>query len=442
MGSGYTYRMNALTVADMKSYEHRFAKMAERGWMLDKLGQYFHRYQSAEPCTKRFFVDLLPKIGAFDYQDNKEAQEYREDCEELGWTFVAANRQLHVFCVGDDSPVPESVHPDNETQARNFLQVCRRYELPTFFLSVFLICYLLISRLARDGATVLLSDFTTFLLLGYVVFLVAAFWILGFVLIWYLRVSNSASMNRPMPEVSIRSGRARGIALAVCTCGFIACLIIGLALENVGSNQVRVLLSFLAPLAAICAGLLIRRQISSRRRDRSDNMKMTAISVVILTLVLLLIINTATRSTDTTEEEPASLDGRPALTLADIGVESAPDYEYTYVGGSLAAPEQYSYWEAMEHRGEVYTEVFRMAKIAFAQRLYDDFTKAYYSEFMDVVKLSPGEAAYWGADEGVRSDYEDGTRLLLRKDNAVLRLSFSGVATDLDSVSQVALGIW
>ena len=55
------------TIGDMKTLEHHFTLMAEQGWMIDKIGMVTHRYRAVEPCKKRFFVDILPQITAFDY---------------------------------------------------------------------------------------------------------------------------------------------------------------------------------------------------------------------------------------------------------------------------------------------------------------------------------------------------------------------------------------
>ena len=108
------------TIGDVKNLEIRFAQMAEQGWMIDKIGMFYHRYRAIEPCKKRFFVDFLPQITAFDYPENEEAQDYRSICEDSGWAFLTANRQLHVFCADENAPAPTPIHRTTKSKRRFF----------------------------------------------------------------------------------------------------------------------------------------------------------------------------------------------------------------------------------------------------------------------------------------------------------------------------------
>ena len=115
MKNSYMRQVYMGTIGDMKTLEQHFAEMAAKGWMIDKIGLFAHRYYAIEPCEKRFFVDFLPQITAFDYPENEDAQEYRRICEESGWRFIAANKQFHIFCADGDNPAPVPIHTDNRS---------------------------------------------------------------------------------------------------------------------------------------------------------------------------------------------------------------------------------------------------------------------------------------------------------------------------------------
>ena len=84
MKASYLRQMYMGTVGDMKTLEQHFSSMAEKGWMIDKVGSFAHRFRAIEPGKKRFFVDFLPQITAFDYPENEDALDYRSYCEKSG----------------------------------------------------------------------------------------------------------------------------------------------------------------------------------------------------------------------------------------------------------------------------------------------------------------------------------------------------------------------
>jgi len=145
----YKYQAYIGTLADIKNLEIRFSEMAEKGWMIDKIDPLSLRYREVEPCKKRFFVDLLPQITVFDYPENEDARDYRGICEDSGWTFVTASRQLHIFCADRETPAPPPIHTDNRLQAKIYLKVCRRSLLSLLIIGLFFVYNIFINSIKR-----------------------------------------------------------------------------------------------------------------------------------------------------------------------------------------------------------------------------------------------------------------------------------------------------
>ena len=128
MSRPYKRQINIFSAIREKAHlEAHLARMAEKGWMLEAIGDTYLHYREAEPCKKRFYVDLLPKTAAFDHFK----REYAQLCAEEGWTLLAERRDVHIFAadiVGDadgDAPPPSPIHTDNRTQTQIYLKACR-----------------------------------------------------------------------------------------------------------------------------------------------------------------------------------------------------------------------------------------------------------------------------------------------------------------------------
>ncbi len=284
MKTAYKRQVYMGAIGDIKNLEAHYSEMARKGWMIEKIGLFTHRYRAAEPCEKRFFVDLLPQITAFDYPENENAQEYRRICEESGWRFVAANKQFHVFCADaeNDSPVP--IHTDNAIHAKIYLNACGKYELPWLLFSAPALWFF--SPLSR-GEQLLQSDILLFMAIGFLCFLPGYLWTLGFVVSWYARTKSAAKNNRPVPLVNKRRATLRNGVFLAGTVALLVCVILGVVLEVAGGMPLALGLIALMPLSAVGVGLWIRRQVNTKRRTRAGNIALAVAAIVIMEIVIL-----------------------------------------------------------------------------------------------------------------------------------------------------------
>ena len=459
------------TIGDMKNLEQHFAEMAEKGWMIDKIGLCTHRYRAVEPCKKRFFVDFLPQITAFDYPENEDVLEYRRICEDAGWSFIAANRQLHVFCVDDtddtnENPPPAPIHIDNSIQARMYLKACRKYELPMYLLSLFYLLWFGFNRVSFIGIEVILSNIWLFMIIGTFFFLIGYAWTFGFTIRWYIRTWNSAKNNLPMPAVSRHWFKWRNKTFVASTLALLVCIIIGIVLESiaVGGMLPAVFIAIiLTYLLAIGVGLWLRRQIDTKRRTREGNIVLTIVSMIVMFLVLTVgLIWTVMNMSVRFDFVSDSLGNRPALTLADVGVSSQRInyivvHSSTLIRGSIAVPVDYSHWEASEDgSGSVNTHIYRAISRALARRLYSHFTERFIERFSlrfyfsnisveDAVwVLSSEDAAFWGAEKGIAFDdiHSDAIDMILLNGSTILRIYANGENMDLDTVRLAVRNLW
>jgi len=450
MKTVYMHQVYMDAVSDMKNLEQHYSEMAQKGWLIDKIGLFTHRYRAAEPCKKHFFVDFLPQITAFDYPENEDAQDYRLICKKAGWDFIAANKQFHVFCADIENPVPIPIHIDNSIHAKIYIKACRKYELP--FLIYALLMFWLYSPLGK-GAELFLSNIYLYMTIGYSLFSIGYLWTLGHVIYWYIRTRKSSKNNLPMPIVNRQLAKLRNKTLLAGAIAFIACTIIGIVLEVIGGMPVVFILIMAMPVSAFGVGLLIRRQIDTKRRTRAGNIGLAVTVIIVMEIFFIggtvfAIMNIPfTLNSD-------SLGNRPALTLKDVGVTSEPNHSTTSVKGTIAVPVDYVYWESGSG-GTVNTQVYRSVSKTLSRWLYEHLAEEFTEQFTrrlddmnylqeSIVVLSPNEAAIWGAEKGIAFNYanSNAVEVLLWNDKTILRLSAESMNMEVDTVNQAVLNLW
>lgn len=110
-------RLEFFSFYDHTGIEAHLARMAQRGWLLDKVGNFFWHYRRAEPKTLTFSVRYFPQASAFDPGPSEDQETFYDLCEHTGWTLAAASGQLQVFYNERENPVPIDTDPALEVDA-------------------------------------------------------------------------------------------------------------------------------------------------------------------------------------------------------------------------------------------------------------------------------------------------------------------------------------
>ena len=90
---------------DYKAIEIYLEEMAEKGWMIEKVGRLTAKFRAIEPQKLKFYVDVFKEGGPLTPEKTKEAEVYRKHCYELGWIFITSQDYLQFFYAdGDKDP--------------------------------------------------------------------------------------------------------------------------------------------------------------------------------------------------------------------------------------------------------------------------------------------------------------------------------------------------
>lgn len=196
-------RLEWFSIYDCTGMEKHLTRMAEKGWLLDKIDSGGWRYRRIEPKKLTFSVCYFPKASQFDPEPSEEQQTFYDFCEHTGWMLAAASAQLQVFYNERENPVP--IETDPVTEVDSIHRMAKKSFLPhRFAVMVVILLYglLMISLWNTDPIRILADSgllWTGIALLG--LFVMCALE-LGRYYLWHARVKKAAEWGELLPSPS------------------------------------------------------------------------------------------------------------------------------------------------------------------------------------------------------------------------------------------------
>ena len=129
------------TFYDRTGIQSYLEKMAKKGWMLEKVNNFYWQFRRIEPKDIHFAVTYFPKASEFDPEPGEGQKDLYAFCEQAGWKFIAQTAQLQIFYNEEEKPVPietdagvelENIHKSakgNFLIAQSVLALCALLQL-------------------------------------------------------------------------------------------------------------------------------------------------------------------------------------------------------------------------------------------------------------------------------------------------------------------------
>lgn len=99
------------SVWDHTGLKAHFERMAEKGWLLEKITNWGLVYRRIEPKKLTFCVCYYPKATVFAPEPVEGQETFYEFCRHTGWELAASWAQLQVFYNEREDPVPIETDP-------------------------------------------------------------------------------------------------------------------------------------------------------------------------------------------------------------------------------------------------------------------------------------------------------------------------------------------
>ena len=273
---------------DHTGIEAHLERMAERGWLLDKIGKAFWRYRRIEPRKLTFCVSYFPKASQFDPGPSEAQETFYDFCAHTGWTLAASSAQLQVFYNEREDPTPIDTDPVLEVDAIH--QSAKKGWLISMFIFLGLSLItetMFLSQLLDRPLDILCNPYALFAVLCYAALFLLTAVELATYYIWRSRAKRAAEQGE---FLATRSHPVlQKLLLALITVGFV-----WLAVSQLfgGSGPLAVLMvamtcSVFAVVAIVwgVSSLMMRKNVS-----KDTNRMVTWFLSIALSLLLVALI--------------------------------------------------------------------------------------------------------------------------------------------------------
>lgn len=296
-------RMEFFAFYDDQGIARHLERMAQKGWMIERINNYFWTYRRIEPQRLRFAVTYFPEASDFNPGPTENQQTFQEYCESAGWRFAVQWCQMQIFYSENSDAVP--LETEEPIRLQNIHRCMRKNFLPGNIAVMILMTILLLLQMVsvpRDLLSLLAENTRlitiTLLLLA---ILSEAGMLLGYYF-WRRRslraVANGGSC---VQGGRIQRWLGRPVWLLVI-------LLAALYLYSVGSYWPLVLICA-AVLAGISALTLAARAIMRKKGfAKETNIAATVVLILLLSLSFNLVLQGASdwmRDSGLFEKQPA-----------------------------------------------------------------------------------------------------------------------------------------
>lgn len=263
MGREIKRQVSWFQVDDTDAMARHMEKMAEKGWLLDEVDNWFWHFRRSDPVKVKYAVTYFPDASVFDPAMPEGQETYADYCAAAGWELAAAYGPVQYFRAARENPLPietdETVKLDavRRTMRKTFV---RSYGL---FLLLPAVCLPLMAGLFWDGPVAFCSQFYN---LASVVLMVGILLFCGGLLldylVWVLRSKRSIDRGgrcvKPHTKARLWSS---GAMMALC-----AAAVAAIALQAEGMRNY-----FFVQLAVYAGIMFLGRWVLRKLKGRSEN---------------------------------------------------------------------------------------------------------------------------------------------------------------------------
>lgn len=324
----HRYELPLYSFYDHTGMTTHLEEMAQRGWLLDKMGGMFWRYRKVEPQRLRFALVYFPEVTGFEPTKPEGHSRMEELCAGTGWQLAATAGKFQIYYNEDPNPV--ELETDPMTQVQVIHRTMKKNFLPSYaILSVAAILQIVmqIGNLTRDfglqysGAVYYFSGVSWLMIPVWSALLLLYVLELSRYLLWYRRAKKRAEEGLMTPSPASRWVQTLAILL-----------LLGILLSWLGSGAMTqfVYLTLLALLAVLVISVLATKLMKRLKVSAWLNQIITMSLAVIV--AVLLIMGMANSIISSHREPP--VEGQLPLRLEDLGYATAENRVHMEVQGT------------------------------------------------------------------------------------------------------------
>lgn len=420
---------------DYKAMGTYLDEMAEKGWMLEKVGKYLAKFKAIEPQKLKFYVDVFKEGGPLTPEKTEESESYRKLCQESGWVFITSHDYLQFFYAdGDSEPVP--IQTDEEIEQQIVEHTLLRNELRGILIFSLIAAFVLIRNIPlRYGNLLSFTGVTSTFLFP----ILCTFTTIPAVysIIWMIKVRRNIKKGIPIAKPSLKSARRRIIAFYGST-WIIALIFILSSIADAFFKPDIILMAMLGPVVGITIGSSIRYLVKKNKITKVDVLNYTVVAIIIVIIFIQIVVRTIFEWSEDIYSVDTIPEGYPIITLKEITKSSDGSVSREFKPGkSPIVPKHYTFWESENINGNkksINIKYYKSINSYFAEVIFNGITERLekgmkwrgMTIFTKNIITDDEMKNLWDVDNMALTEERD--EIIIQKGNIVLHLdNFSGV---------------
>lgn len=419
---------------DYQAIKAYLEEMAEKGWMLEKIGlqQHLAKFRAIEPQKLKFYVDVFKEGGPLTPEKTEESEAYRRLCEESGWKFITSQDYLQFFYAEAES-VPVPIQTDEVLEQEIVEHTLLRNELRGFLIFSLIAAFIFFNSIPIKYNILLSFTGVAGIFLLPIIFIIAAVPAV-YSIIRILKARSNIKRVLPIEKPTMKNARRR-IILFYGSTGIILLLLIMFIIVDAFYMPQIVIQALLGPGIGIIVGLGLRYYTKKKAREKGDSIPVIIFAVFVVIIFINTVVPFIFEGLEDTYRVTSIPEGYPIITIEEISKEpskiSSSTKEFKH-GISPVTPNHYSYGEFVNGNGHVERlnlKYFKTIDPYYAEIIFNgirhDLEKGFKWQGMTIFDrtiISDEEMqSLWDVDNLVLTQERD--VLIIQKGSVVLQFS-------------------
>lgn len=278
-------RVEYISFYNHTGLEKHFARMAKKGWLIEKISSYYWTYRKIQPQDIHFCVTYYPRASEFDPEPSEAQQTFHDFCAHTGWCLACTWHQMQVFYNEQAHPIPLETDPVLEVETLH--KACKKNFLPSYFLLLALGLLMggyFVARIFADPVGLLSSSSNLFTGFAYVCLFVISVVELTVYYCWYAKAKKAAQdglwVDTPSTD---RLQKSMMVLLAAA----VILWLVNLAFADNPIYLLSTLIMLVFTVSLTVAASRIREGLKKEGFSRRANKAWTAVACVVLACVIM-----------------------------------------------------------------------------------------------------------------------------------------------------------
>ena len=281
-------RYEVFSYFDCTGIAAHLMKMAQKGWLVEKLSNFGWTYRRIEPKKMTFYVSYFPKASEFDPEPTESQKMFYDFCEHTGWELAAASAQMQIFYNEQENPVP--IETDPVVEVETIHRAAKRSFFPTYFVLLLISVwngFLFVSRLLGDPIGLLSSASYLFGGFAFTILSLLCAIELSSYFIWHAKAKKAAVDGKFVKTYGY--SRLERIMLAAVLVGFVYWIITMVMLGPVLQRTVGVVMLFYTAALIILVNA-VKQFLKRKNASRNVNRFLTISASFVLSFCMMGVI--------------------------------------------------------------------------------------------------------------------------------------------------------